>query len=180
MPHSCEPLEHCPGLDLYGCNSEIHSVTGASPHYHELARELLDYEGRTADGTPLKSLDPVAALTAGGRVLAKMRDHLSRWFGTEGFEALLKRALSRTQSQYPFLINVLRVSSPDDRTVGFVSHTPGEDIVTLTDGLVAMIATIIAQISRLLGEDMAEHFVGQIWPDIKRVESRTNKEKVAK
>lgn len=180
MPHRCDPREHCPGLDLYGYNSEKYSVTDVSPHYREIARELLDYEGRAADGTPLKSLDPIAALTAGGRVLAKMRDHLSRWFGAEGFEALLQRAVSRTQAQCPFLLDVLRVSSPDDRTVGFVSQTPGEDTVTMTEGLVAMIATIIAQISRLLGEDMAEHFVGQIWPDIKRVELRTNKEKVAK
>ncbi|MGI8509930.1 MAG: hypothetical protein ACR2MQ_11455 [Gemmatimonadaceae bacterium] len=155
-------------------------MTAVSPHYRELARELLDYEARAADGTPLTSLDPVAVLTAGDRVLAKMRDHLSRWFGTEGFEALLKRALSRTQSQYPFLIDVMRVSSPDDRTVGFVSQTPGEDHVTVTEGLVAMFATLIAQISRLLGEDMATHFVGQIWPDIKRVEPRAHVETVTK
>lgn len=179
MQYSCDPREHCPGLDLYGYSSETDSVTVDSPQYSELARELLDYEGRAADGTPPKSLDPVAAITAGSRVLAKMRDHLSRWFGAEGFEALTGRALTRTQPQYPFLTDVLSVSSTDGRTIASVSHAlPGEDIVTLTEGLIALIAAIIAQISRLLGEDMAAHFVEQIWPDTKRMESRAKKEKV--
>lgn len=101
-------------------------------------------------------------------------------FGAEGFDALLKRALNRSRNEFPFLIDVLHASCADDRASGFVSQAPpGVDAVTLTGGMVAMIATIVAQISRLLGDDMAAHLVDQIWPDMQCAESRANVERVA-
>ncbi len=154
-------------------------MTDVSHRERELARQVLASEGREKDDG-LECFDASEALSAGDRVLRKMCDHLSRWFGAEGFDALLARALNRTKPKHPIVALVLRAPRDNGPTRGFIDQTVHiEDATALMDGLVAIIASLIALLSRLLGEEMAVHLVEQIWPDTRRGELRVNKERVA-
>ncbi len=144
----------------------------------ELARGLLaseatrDCEGRSDFATP--SVPGVAEELANGeRVLQRMQEHLMRWFGPDGVDALLMRSLERTRPFYPALAGVTRHAKGTLRLGGIAdsvnANTQPDTQLTGADvreGIVALIATILALIGRLVGDDMVRHLLRQAWPDL--------------
>ncbi len=110
------------GLRFANRDETIPPMTDVSRGERELARQMLARKADERDGgiagetaaTP-RSLDAMQTLIAGDRVLSKMCEHLSRWFGPEGFDALLTRALNRRQPKYPILAIVLRTRNGNTR-----------------------------------------------------------------
>lgn len=151
-------------------------MTLPAPDKRELAQQLFTSETRVVPGEVEAS--HAQSMAAGERVLQKLRDHLTRWFGADGFDALLARALNQTQPHYPILGKLLRPPEGNRRISGFLDRAPdNEDARVLTDGLVALIATIVSLLSRLIGEDLTAQLLEQIWPAPSRGESRANNQR---
>ncbi len=132
--------------------------------------ELFACEARELRRT--SECEDTRAVAAGERVLQKLREHLSRWFGADGFHTLLARALSNARTEHPVLAKTMRFGQGNRRISGFIDHTPKHgDGDAVRAALVGLIAALIALLSRLVGGDMAQHLVEQIWPDALRNKS---------
>lgn len=141
----------------------------------EFARELLVKETRNSEDSrnsaPREASDSAQSVAAGERVLERLNEQLLRWFGKDGVDALLVRALVRTQREHRVLVGVQRRSPASLRLTGIVTRAgqsaqaPSSDEVA--EAIIALVATILALIGRLVGDDMTRHLVRQIWPDTK-------------
>jgi len=142
----------------------------------ELAEVLLATEisrlgdERNATWAPGLS-DAEIALASGERALQLVQEHLRDWFGPDGVDALLIRALERARSSHPILIGVQPPVSGTLRLIGItendraVSQQNGAlDSREIIEGIVALLAAILALIARLVGDEMMRHLVKQIWP----------------
>lgn len=141
---------------------------------HDLASRLLRCEGLS------DSSDSEAVAAAADRVLRSLESGLGRWFGSEGFHALLLRALDRARPDYPALARVsprfdegaaaahsldglfdeLRYRSPEESRSAFA----------------AVVASMIALLGRLVGDDVATRLVAQSWPCALRGDPRSTHE----
>jgi hypothetical protein len=122
-----------------------------------------------------------AVVAAAERVLQHLRTHLARWFGSEGFRALLLRAIDRTRRPFPALARPLPpfeegegvgVLGLDELFDNLKSCSTQET----RDATVALIAAVIALLGRLVGEDVAVRLVLQSWPELLRGEPRSTGE----
>jgi hypothetical protein len=94
--------------------------------------------------------DPVQAAE---RVILSLRDRLVLWFGPDGFQALLGRALHRAQAQHPGL-GVVRALEGDDHPL-YELHE--------SDSIAQPVSREV--LTRLVGGDLVSRLVHQIWPD---------------
>jgi hypothetical protein len=124
---------------------------------------------RARDGA--STSDTVRALANGDVVLTRLQDQLLGWFGPDGVNALVVRALDRTRSVSPVLDRLhhpkrgtLRLSAiTEDSAVG---NGDGLTVTEVNEAIVALVAAILTLIARLVGDDMMRHLIGQIWPSI--------------
>jgi hypothetical protein len=148
---------------------------------HELVRELLTREAVFGGDShqavePRHVLGTSQAVASGERVLQQLQEYLTRWFGPEGVDALLIRALDLTRVAHPVMAAVPRHGADRFRLSGIVaasSHgagSAGSGVDSSTEGVADAIAefigTILALIGRLVGDDMTRRLVRQIWPEI--------------
>lgn len=130
-----------------------------APGNRDLARRLLTYEAGDVRERPTQ------VVAAGERVLQELTDHLARWFGTDGVDALFARALDRTRIEFPVLVAIVREAPGKVRVGELTDATPSHDPAVLAEGLVALIAAMIGLLERLVGVDMARRLVEQRWPE---------------
>lgn len=167
-------------------------MVAASPEDRMLARRLLDFEGRQQDahhsarnssrqpaqpsGVIVESV-PIAALGEG--ILQRLSAHLARWFGTEGVDTLLVRALESTCTEFPFLRAVQHPAPgvfrfdgmTDGRSDGSAHAAGASGSAAEAEGLVTVVATVIALLGRLIGSDTAHRLVRQCCAEPQREES---------
>ncbi len=104
-----------------------------------------------------------------------MSEHLSRWFGKEGFEALLARALDRARPRHPALAQltpftlVSAGARPIEPTAGrstdqLTGGGPTGPDDAVAEAFVSVVSETIALLARLIGDDMAVHLIEQVWP----------------
>jgi hypothetical protein len=143
-------------------------VTGASVRDFELARWLYQSELRAGTDAPAAAspCTAVDAFMTGKRVFVRMQGNLSRWFGTDGFNALLVRTIERTRAVYPLLslaypIGVVDITLP----VNVLQANSAPTYEAASEASVAAIAGFIALLARLVGDNMAVHLVEEIWPN---------------
>jgi predicted membrane-bound spermidine synthase len=142
----------------------------------ELAQALLremSRHGGAHDKNSANASDAQAVLVNAELVLQRLQAHLLGWFGPDGLDALLVRALERARISHPILAGVQR---PAPGTLGLANITAavtGEsgldgkvDSSEVVEGIVALLAAILALIARLIGDDMMRHLVRQIWPTL--------------
>ena len=105
-------------------------------------------------------------------VLSAVAAGLRRWVGAEGYSALLIRATAMTIADHPVLnsISMLEIAdrtAPDDHRYSFDDYA---------NGLVALLATIMELLGRIVGDEMAVQLVDQIRKPSPRgaVSSRAN------
>lgn len=130
---------------------------------HDLARRLLMREAGGSDET-------AAMLAAAERVLERLREHLARWFGPDGIDALVNRALSHARRDHPALADVRLVHDGEQLRMGPTDGGSARDPVEMAEALAALIAACIALLERLVGGDMVERLLHQLWPDELRKE----------
>jgi hypothetical protein len=109
--------------------------------------------------------EPEDVAAAAARLCAQLSAGLGRWIGSEGYRALLDRALALARAEHPAL--------------GSLSYDRGEQPVTPADvrahgpskvaaGMVALVATLIELLGRMVGEEMAVRLVEQTGKPSKR------------
>jgi len=131
----------------------------------DLGRRLLTLEAA-------ESRDQEALIEAAERASDKLRAHLSRRIGQEGFRTLLARALTLTTAQFPQL-SVVRVGA-DGSLVGLraaMSNGSGEARDTGTpedavEGVVALVAQLLTLLLSFIGEDLTLRLLGAVWPEL--------------
>jgi hypothetical protein len=102
------------------------------------------------------TLEDVAA--AAERTCTQLQAGLARWVGTEGYRALIDRALLLARAEHPALGSLSCHGEAEPVTTAAVrAHSAAE----VRDGTVALVATLIDLLSRIVGEEMGVELVNQ-------------------
>jgi hypothetical protein len=102
---------------------------------------------------------PEDVAAAAERMCLQLRVGLRRWIGAEGYRALLDRALGQVRTKHPVLGSLSCLVGDEPVSAEAVrTHGAGE----VAAGLVALVATLIELLGRIIGEEMAVRLVEQI------------------
>jgi hypothetical protein len=144
-------------------------MTAASPSAHVLASRLLQFE---AGGQ--QRAEPLAEATE--RVFARLRRRLVVVVGTAGYEALAVRALQLAQERVPALSGAQLAVGPDGTLTGVREYALAVDAPAATDGLTAIVASLIGLLVTFIGEDLTHGLVQQAWPEFAPATDRTEED----
>ncbi len=157
-----------------------------------LVRRLIAHEARASQhqNDPGQDQEPIRQnQEAVERVLNKLRLHLSKTIGQEGFRTLLARALTLTTPQFPNLgsiqINADGSLNGMPGTAGVHSkitqneaqntqsyETPSTAIIANpTEGATALLAHLIALLVTFIGEDLTLRILSTLWPELAFIEN---------
>jgi hypothetical protein len=126
---------------------------------NEVARRLWD--GAAGDS---KTPEEIAA--AADRMCAQLYAGLGLWVGAMGYRTLLDRALALLRPEHPVLSS-LACFGGDQR----VSSTAAE----VSAGMVAVVATLIESLGRIIGEEMAVRLVEQTGVKVEQTGKRVER-----
>lgn len=101
---------------------------------------------------------PEEVIAAAERICVQLQAGLVRWVGTEGYRALLHRVLELARAEHPALSRV-SCNGSDEQEIAAAVRAHGAAEVTA--GMVALVATLIDLLSRIIGEGMAVELVNQ-------------------
>jgi hypothetical protein len=132
-------------------HSPVSAVTMVIPAHQELARWLLAHE---MDDGP----DPRTPMEAAERVITKLSAGVTLLVSSDGYRALLGRALYLARAEYAILDGV-RVGTSDVYLEG-LRETGGA-----YDALLALVAQVIGLLARFIGDDLTGNLIQQRWPD---------------
>jgi hypothetical protein len=127
-------------------------MTPSSSPATEAARGLW---ARTAGDTSA----PQEVAAAADRMCTQLRTGLGRWIGTDGYRALLDRALGLTRAEHPPLGGFSCLGGDEPLSTTAVR---AYGVVQVAGGMVALVAALIELLGRIIGEEMAVHLVEQI------------------
>jgi hypothetical protein len=121
------------------------------PSQQELARWLLaqEMEGRPKAKTPLEGTQ---------RVTTKLSTGMTTLVSSDGYRALLGRALYLARAEYSLLDGV-RVGTSDFSLEGL------RETGMAHEALVSFLAQVIALLARFIGDDLTAKLIRQSWPD---------------
>lgn len=102
------------------------------------------------------------------RITTNLRDAL----GDDGCDALLVRALARTESAHPALKDIRRIHNDGIRLDNVAESIDLHGIGVVTNAVAALLTALIDTLSRLVGEDMAIALIDQNPPRAPRGEGR--------
>ncbi len=119
----------------------------------EAARQFWAHDGLEA-GAP----EEMAA--AAERGCARLRAVLTRWIGSEGYRALVDRALEQARAEHPVLAG-LQCQAGDLQ--GVAAAVGVHSAAEVREGILALVALLIDLLSRLIGEEMATRLMEQAW-----------------
>jgi hypothetical protein len=102
------------------------------------------------------TLEEVAA--AAERTCTQLQAGLARWVGTMGYRALIDRALLLARAEHPALGSLSCHGGDEPVTTAAVRAHSAAEVAT---GMVALVATLIDLLSRIVGEEMAVELVNQ-------------------
>lgn len=121
----------------------------------ELARRLLTDE---AGGD--QNLPPLIA--AAERAFEKLRVHLSKRIGQEGFRTLLARSLVLAKAQCPAL-SAVQVGA-DARLEGLRADKPGETNSENLERAVTLLSHFLLLLITFIGDDLTLRIIHALWP----------------
>ena len=128
-------------------------MTQVSAVATEAARQFWAHDG-------LEAAAPRDMAAAAEQGCARLRAVLTRWIGSEGYRALVDRALAQTRAEHP-AIEGLQLEGED--VEGFAVAIGVHSAAEVREGILALVARLIDLLSRLIGEDMATRLVEQAW-----------------
>lgn len=132
--------------------------TATSPAADVLASRLLQYEAGGQQGA-----ERLAEATE--RVFARLRRRLVVVVGVAGYEALAVRALQLAQERVPALGDAALTVGADGTLTGGREFAIAVDAPAATDGLTAIVASLIGLLITFIGEDLTDGLVQQAWPE---------------
>lgn len=121
-----------------------------TPAQLALARQILQAEA--IDGA---SVGETAASTA-----RKLRERLGRIFSELGSDALLKRALRLASVDFPFLAQ----ADGSENIEALRPALDDADAAQAQEAAGALFGNVIALLVRFVGDDLALHAIGDLWP----------------
>ena len=122
-----------------------------TPAHQELARWLLAQE---MDARP----DVRTPVEAAQRVTTKLSAGMTLLVSSDGYRALLGRALYLARAEHPVL-DGFRVGRSEVYLEGL------RETGAAYDALVAFLAQVIALLARFIGDDLTSNLIRQRWPD---------------
>jgi hypothetical protein len=126
-----------------------------------LAGRILVREGFCPSASA--SLEPLM------RASEKLRESLTRFMGSEGYSALLTRALARASLKAPSLS---RMCLNPGGTLELRTEDAGQDpVLEAAVASVSLIEEIMELLIIFIGAPLTQTFVEGIWPDVFRPES---------
>lgn len=98
-------------------------------------------------------------------IFRRLHDHLSSWFGREGYEALVARTIDRARVAHPSLRDAVVDGRSESALVAMVASLRAVELADAEEGLVVLLGTFINLLGRLVGDDMAIRMVMQGWAE---------------
>jgi hypothetical protein len=131
----------------------------ASPASLQIARRLLAIEA-----PPTIVSDPATIGTALQRTCLRVVANLRDALGEDGCNALLARALARSEPDHPALTTVRRLDGDSIQLDGVVAAAEAHGIAAVKAAIEALLATLVDVLGRLIGEEMAIRLIDQDGP----------------
>lgn len=125
-----------------------------SPDSLQIARRLLAREEAPGRGAKPELVGAALQQTC-VRVSANLRDSL----GEDGANALLGRALARTEADHPALKDIRRLNEGGIHLDGVVASVATHGVAEVTAAVEALLAALVQILGRLIGDDMAIRLV---------------------
>ena len=126
-----------------------------SPSIRDLARRVL-----TVEASSQSAVEPRAH--AAVRVCEKLRVHLTRFIGADGFRAIQRRALALARAEIPALD---RVTQKDDGTLEGLDGLTGESRDAGGDAAAAIITHLLSLLVTFIGQPITVRLLREAWPD---------------
>ena len=126
-------------------------MTQVSAVATEASRQFWAHDGLEA-GAP----EEMAAAAEQG--CARLRAVLTRWIGSEGYRALVDRALEQARAEHPAIAG-LQCQAGD--LEGIAASVGVHSAAEVREGILELVARLIDLLSRLIGEEMATRLVEQ-------------------
>ena len=119
----------------------------------EAARQFWAHDGLDTDA-------PEEMAAAAEQGCARLRAVLTRWIGSEGYRALVDRALAQSRAEHPAVAGLQCQGGDLEGVAAAVGvHSAAE----VREGILELVARLIDLLSRLIGEEMATRLVEQAW-----------------
>ena|ERR1700733_13523896 len=112
-----------------------------------IARDLVAHELNGADG-------PASAGAALQRLCSRVAENLRRSVGDDGYNALVARALARTQAEHPALVDIRRLGKTDIYLDGVAASIDAHGVPAVRAAIEAILAAIADVLTGLIGADM--------------------------
>jgi hypothetical protein len=106
--------------------------------------------------------------SASERLFLELEARLTRWVGAEGFRVLWGRALEQAQAAHPALASFSDREWGGRAMASAVQVHSGRQVAA---GVIAVLATLIDLLGRIIGEEMAVRLVEQAGEPSSRAES---------
>lgn len=135
-----------------------------TPTSLQMARRLLAREA-----APGSAGEPEIAGTALQGTCVRVSGNLRDSLGEDGCNALLARALARTEADHPALKNIRRHNQGSVHLDGVVASVEAHGVAAVTAAIEALLAALVDLLGRLIGEDMAIRLIDQDAPRSQRV-----------
>lgn len=109
----------------------------------------------------------VAALE---RTCLRVSNNLRDSIGNDGCNALLVRALARTEANHPALTDIRSLNEGAIHLDGVLTSVEAHGLAAVTAGIEALLAAVVEILGRLIGEDMATRLIDHdaAWSDVRR------------
>ena len=107
------------------------------------------------EAAPGKERSPKIDGAALQRTMSRVFESLRDSMGVDGCNALLVRALARTEAEHPALKSITRLNENNIHLDGVVASVEAHGVAAVTKAIEALLAVLIDALSRLIGEDMA-------------------------
>lgn len=125
-----------------------------SPTARELTHRLIGHEYAPAN-------DPGGAVIAAREACDRVSMEFSRWVGARGYDALMSRALAEARRTHPALEQIHYSIRAEPSLTGVAESAERHGAGATANGLVALLETILAVLTRLIGDDLVMTFVEQ-------------------
>jgi hypothetical protein len=126
-----------------------------SPSTRDLARRLLAAEAASQSAADPRVHEAV-------RVCEKLRLSLTRFAGSDGFTALLRRALALARAEVPAMHGFTQKA---DCSLEGLEQLAAESRDVAIDAAVAITAHLLGLLVTLIGEQLTMRLVREAWPD---------------
>lgn len=98
------------------------------------------------------------------QLLARVSEALRDSMGEDGRNALLVRALARTEADHPALKKIVALDEGGVQLEGVAASVAAHGVASVTAAIEALLAALIDVLGRLIGEDMAIRMIDQAAP----------------